>query len=74
MTSDIFNDLVRHILFGASSIFKDESTLFREYIPEKLSRREKELKRISRDFRLILKDNENFPVNILISGLNEIQS
>lgn len=67
MNSDIFNDIISHTLFG-TSIFKDETKLFREYIPDKLPRREKELERISRDFRIILNDKENLPVNIVLTG------
>ncbi len=67
MTSDIFDEIFRNTLFG-TSVFKDETKLFREYIPEQLPRREKELERISRDFRPIFKDKVNFPVNIALSG------
>ncbi|NVM04820.1 MAG: AAA family ATPase, partial [Candidatus Helarchaeota archaeon] len=67
MTSDIFEQIVKKALFG-TSVFKDETKLFREYIPNRLPRREKELERISRDFRPILKDKSNFPVNIALSG------
>ncbi|MHA1380197.1 MAG: Cdc6/Cdc18 family protein [Candidatus Helarchaeota archaeon] len=66
MTSDIFDDIIYQTLFN-SSIFKDETKLFREYVPPMLPHREKELERISQNFRPILKEN-NFPVNIVVSG------
>ena len=48
------------------SVFKDESTLFREFVPEKLPRREKDIARLTRDFKPITEGA--FAVNIAIIG------
>ncbi|MHC1591342.1 MAG: Cdc6/Cdc18 family protein [Candidatus Helarchaeales archaeon] len=55
-------------LYG-SSVFKDETTLIRDYVPPKLPRREQELLRLARDFKpLLYKEKGSFSVNVAIIG------
>jgi len=60
-------DIVERSLMG-SSIFKDETTLFREYIPDKLPRREREIARLTRDFKPLTIKEGAFSVNVAIIG------
>ena len=46
----VLGDIVERHLTG-DSVFKEESTLFREFVPDKLPRRDKEIARLTRDFR-----------------------
>ncbi|MHA1301035.1 MAG: Cdc6/Cdc18 family protein [Candidatus Helarchaeota archaeon] len=61
------DNIVERNLMG-SSIFKDESTLFREYVPNKLPRREKEIARLARDFKPLTSKEGAFSVNVAIIG------
>ncbi|MHA1404751.1 MAG: Cdc6/Cdc18 family protein [Candidatus Helarchaeota archaeon] len=60
----ISNDLFDAILLK-SAIFKDETTLFRDFIPEELPCRESELAMLARTFRPILKGKS---LNVLVTG------
>lgn len=61
-------DIFEQKLYG-SSLFKDETSLFRDYIPPTLPRREEELLRLARDFKpLLYKEKGAFSVNVAIIG------
>ncbi len=60
-------DIVEKHLTG-DSVFKEESTLFREYVPDKLPRREKEIARLTRDFKPLTSKKGAFSVNVAIIG------
>ncbi len=60
-------DYVEEAMFG-KSIFKNESTLYPEYIPPELPRREEEIKRLARNFRSLLGREGSFSVNVAIVG------
>ncbi len=50
-------------------MFKDEKSLYRDYVPEELPCREADLQRLATDFRpLVLDDKGAFSVNIAIIG------
>jgi len=54
-------------MYKSSSVFKDESTFFHEYVPHELPHREKQLEQLMRFFRPFLTD-KFVSVNILIIG------
>jgi cell division control protein 6 len=60
-------DLVKDALLG-SSVFKDEASLFPEYIPPELPNRDEEIKRLARNFRALLRRDGAFSVNVAIVG------
>ena len=60
-------DFVEESMFG-QSIFKNESTLFPEYVPPELPTREEEIKRLARNFRSLLGREGSFSVNVAIVG------
>jgi len=51
-----------------SNIFKDESTLFPDYVPEELPHREEEMIRLAKNFRTILKRDNPRSVHIAVVG------
>jgi len=61
------SDFVVESMFG-KSIFKNESTLFPEYVPPELPTREEEIKRLARNFRSLLGEEGSFSVNVAIVG------
>lgn len=61
------DDIVEKNLMG-NSVFKNESTLFREYVPDKLPKREQEIARLIRDFKPLLSNQGAFSVNVAIIG------
>ena len=62
------DDMVDEFLFD-KSVFKDETTLFPEYIPDKLPSREKEIQRLAGNFRpLFAKEGSSFSVNVAVVG------
>ncbi|MFX0134017.1 MAG: AAA family ATPase [Candidatus Hodarchaeota archaeon] len=52
----------------SSTVFKNESSLLREFVPEMLPRREEELKRLSRDFRPLVSEEGAYSVNVALVG------
>ncbi len=62
-------NLVEDSMFGGS-IFRDERTLFPEYIPEELPRREGDIRRLAKNFRSLLgkAGSGSFSVNVAIIG------
>ena len=58
---------VEDAMFG-KSIFKNESTLYPEYIPPELPTREEEITRLARNFRSLLGKEGSFSVNVAIVG------
>lgn len=60
-------DLVEKILLGAS-VFRDERSLFPEFLPQKLPRREEEISRLATDFRPLIQKKGSFAINIAITG------
>ena len=60
-------DFVVDSMFG-KSIFKNESSLFPEYVPPDLPTREEEIKRLARNFRSLLGEEGSFSVNVAIVG------
>ncbi|MEM1511059.1 MAG: AAA family ATPase [Candidatus Jordarchaeales archaeon] len=54
-------------MYKSSSVFKDESTFFHEYVPPELPHREKQLEQLMRFFRPILTD-KFVSVNVSIIG------
>ncbi|MHA1143543.1 MAG: Cdc6/Cdc18 family protein [Candidatus Helarchaeota archaeon] len=62
------DDFFERELYGAS-VFKDETTLIRDYVPPKLPQRDQDLLRLARDFKpLLYKDKGSFSVNVAIIG------
>ena len=59
-------DLVEKILLGAS-VFRDERSLFPEFLPQKLPRREKEISRLATDFRPLIQKKGSIAINIAIT-------
>ena len=65
---NIVSEIIDKSLFG-TSVFKDETSFLRDYVPEELPCREKDLARIARDFRpIIIQEKGDFSVNIAIVG------
>ena len=60
-------DLVKDALLG-SSVFKDEASLFPEYIPPELPNRDEEVKRLARNFSALLRRDGAFSVNVASVG------
>ncbi len=60
-------DFVEKILLGAS-VFRDERSLFPEFLPQKLPRREKEISRLATDFRPLIQKKGSFAINVAITG------
>ncbi|MHA2358115.1 MAG: Cdc6/Cdc18 family protein [Candidatus Heimdallarchaeaceae archaeon] len=58
---------VENAMFG-KSIFKNESTLYPEYVPPELPTREEEIARLARNFRSLLGKEGSFSVNVAIVG------
>lgn len=61
------SDFVESAMFGRS-IFKNESTLFPEYVPPELPTRHDEITRLARNFRSLLGREGSFSVNVAIVG------
>ena len=62
------NDFLERGLYG-DSVFKDETTLIRDYVPPQLPQREQDLVRLARDFKpLLFKDKGLFSVNVAVIG------
>lgn len=62
------SDIIDKALFG-TSVFKDETTFDRKYVPDELPCREEDLTRLARDFRpLILEEKGDFSVNVALIG------
>jgi cell division control protein 6 len=61
------DDFVEKILLGAS-VFRDERSLFPEFLPQKLPRREKEISRLATDFRPLIQKKGSFAINVAITG------
>lgn len=55
------------ILFGPS-IFRDEKTLFPEYVPDKLPGRDDDIARLAKNFRSLLSEEGSMAVNIAVVG------
>ena len=60
-------DNVEDAMLG-KSIFKNESTLYPEYVPPELPTREEEIARLARNFRSLLGEEGSFSVNVAIVG------
>ncbi len=60
-------DYVENAMFG-KSIFKNESTLYPEYVPPELPTREEEIARLAKNFRSLLGKEGSFSVNVAIIG------
>ena len=60
-------DHVEDAMFG-QSIFKNESTLYPEYVPPELPTREEDIARLARNFRSLLGKEGSFSVNVAIVG------
>ncbi|MBD3227342.1 MAG: AAA family ATPase [Candidatus Lokiarchaeota archaeon] len=58
---------IEKILFG-NSFFKNEETLLNNYVPEQLPQREEEIVELANSFKPIMNFNNNFGVNIVITG------
>ncbi|MHA1225061.1 MAG: Cdc6/Cdc18 family protein, partial [Candidatus Heimdallarchaeaceae archaeon] len=61
------SNYVEDAMFG-KSIFKNESTLYPEYVPPELPTREEEITRLARNFRSLLGSEGSFSVNVAIVG------
>ncbi len=60
-------DFVEEAMFG-KSIFKNESTMYPEFIPPELPTREDEIARLARNYRSLLGAEGSFSVNVAIIG------
>ena len=60
-------DYVEDAMFG-KSIFRNESTLYPEYVPPELPTREEDIARLARNFRSLLGTEGSFSVNVAIVG------
>ncbi|MHA1305228.1 MAG: Cdc6/Cdc18 family protein [Candidatus Heimdallarchaeaceae archaeon] len=64
--SNPFN-FVEEAMLGRS-VFKNESSLFPEYVPPTLPCREEEIKRLAKNFRILVEREGSFSVNVAIVG------
>jgi len=60
-------DFVEEAMFG-KSIFKNESTMYPEFVPPELPTREDEIARLARNYRSLLGAEGSFSVNVAIIG------
>ncbi|MFW9852282.1 MAG: Cdc6/Cdc18 family protein [Candidatus Thorarchaeota archaeon] len=60
-------DFVEEAMFG-KSIFKNESTMYPEFVPPELPTREDEIARLARNYRSLLGSEGSFSVNVAIIG------
>ena len=60
-------DFVEEAMFG-KSIFKNESTMYPEFVPPELPTREDEIARLARNYRSLLGTEGSFSVNVAIIG------
>ncbi len=64
--SDPFN-FVEDAMLG-QSVFKNETSLFPEYVPPELPCREEEIKRLAKNFRILVEESGSFSVNVAVVG------
>ncbi|MHA1115686.1 MAG: AAA family ATPase [Candidatus Heimdallarchaeum aukensis] len=60
-------NFVEEAMIGRS-VFRNESSLFPEYVPQELPCREEEIKRLAQNFRILIEDEGSFSVNVAIVG------
>ena len=58
---------LENLLFGPS-IFKNEKTLFQEFVPPDLPGREAEIRKLAQNFRPLLTDHGSMSVNVAVIG------